>query len=113
MNMYQKFVAYLQLREAVNKADRAHEKDGERYYVMPTKNGKLVVLDRANFRTLKRKHYISYKATQRDMLNECFYFTPYRNGDGYITRDGLKKKTAQFYSWSDAMRKLKKGKASV
>jgi hypothetical protein len=97
-------------REAIRKADRAHSKDGNRYYVMPSAEGKLLIMDRDNFRILKHKHYISRKATVQDLLNECFYFTPYRNGDCAITRDILDIKRKQYLSWCRAVHHLKKSK---
>ena len=54
---------YLRYSEAVKKADEAHAKDGDRYYVVPSNNkdGKilLLVMDRKNFRRLKFKGYIN------------------------------------------------------
>lgn len=113
MNIFKRFVAYLQLREAVRKADSAHEKDGGRYYVMPTTGTskgkpKLVIMDRYNFRKLKHKGYITTKATVNDLVSECFYFTPYANGNGYITKAFQLRKVRQFFSWYDAELKAKK-----
>lgn len=112
MNIFHRFVAYLQLREAVRKADDAHRKDGERYYVMPTfgtdKKPKVVVMDRYNFRKLKHKGYISTKATTRDLIGECFYFTPYRNGSGFITPEFQHRKQLQYLSWYAAELKAAK-----
>ena len=107
MNIFQKIRAYLQLREAVRMADNAHAKDGGRYYVMPTTgshngNPRLVVMDRRNFRKLKHKGYIPTRATIRNLVSESFYFTPYINGDGFITTDFQRRKVSQFYSWYEA-----------
>lgn len=106
LNIYHRIVAYLQLREAIRKADKAHEEDRERYYVMPTfgTNGKptVVIMERRNFRKLKHKGYISSRASVRDLVQECFYFTPYANGDGFITPDFRKRKERQYYSWYKA-----------
>lgn len=105
MNFYQKIVAYLQLREAVSMADSAHQKDGHRYYVMPVESSarkqkpKLIVIDRRNFRILKHKGYISTNAKVRDLIDECFYFTPYRAGSAFITSELRKRKTLQFFRW--------------
>lgn len=110
MNIFTKLKASLQLREAVRQADEAHEKTGERYYVMPSFGGdaKLVVMDRYNFRKLKHKGYITHKATVSNVINECFYFTPYRNGDGFLTKKDRKRKTQQFLAWVEAERKARK-----
>lgn len=115
MNVFRKFVAYLQLREAVSRADKAHEKNGERYYVMPQQTGgkpKLIIMDRRNFRILRSKHYISRNSNVNDLIAECFYFTPYSNGSGYITEDFRKRKVQQFFAWMDAQRKLNKKKGA-
>lgn len=111
-NPFLQFVDYLRYREAVKKADNAHTKNGERYYVMPatapsgSAAGKpsLIVMDRYNFRKLKQKHYINRNATQRDLLSECFYCTAYRNGDGYLDAAGRKIKLALYFSYCEATR---------
>lgn len=106
MNIYRKLVAYLQLRNAIRQADEAHEKTGERYYVMPTHgtSGKptLVIVDRRNFRKLKFKKYISHYVHVRDLVRESFYFTPYRNGNRAITEEYKKRKCKQYYAWYEA-----------
>lgn len=107
-NIFQKFIDYLRYREAVKKADKAHAETGERYYVMPSTSGKLHVMDRRNFRCLKIKHYIPHDVHIRDLVNECFYLTPYRNGNGYLDKEGQKIKLAFYYSWCRAFRKQKK-----
>ena len=107
MNIFQKLHARLQLRQAVKLADKMHEADGERYYVMPsfnkTKNGKrkhsLAVMDRANFRKLKQKHYIAQKTFVSDLIRECFYHTPYKDGSGKIPGGKLEEKRAQYFRW--------------
>ncbi len=110
------FVDYLRYREAVKQADNAHEKTGERYYVMPvhpTRNDKsnktsLIILNRNNFRKMKKKHYINHNATQRDLVNECFYCTTYSNGNGYLDEAGRKVKLANYFSYCKATRQLYK-----
>lgn len=111
-NAFYQFFDYLRYRTAVNKANRSYEQTGERYYVMPQPgyDRKLIIMDRNNFRKLKQKGYINRNATQRDLLNECFYCTPYANGDGYLDARGQKIKLALYFSWCQAQRKLKKEK---
>ena len=103
---------YLRYREAVRKADEAHNKDGDRYYVIPSENkdGKilLLIMDRKNFRKLKQKGYINKDANIRDLVNESFYFTPYVNGDGYLDAEGRKFKRKLYYSYCKAQRDIKK-----
>ena len=107
MNIFLKIHAFLQLRQAVKLADKCHVEDGGRYYVMPTFNRTkddkhkhaLTVINRTNFRKLKQKHYISQRASVADLLRECFYHTPYRDGSGEIPKYKLEEKLAQYYRW--------------
>lgn len=108
MNIFLKFKAYLRLREAVIKADVAHSKDGDRYYVVPSTDGTLIVMDRKNFKILRRKGYINRNVYVKDLVRESFYFTPYQGGNGYITKEFRRMKMKEYYSWCEAMRKLKK-----
>ena len=87
MNIFKKIRAALRYNEAVRQADKEHRETGERYYVMPNGNGKLIIMDRSNFRRLKHKHYISHKCSVRDLESECFYCTPYRNGKGELSKE--------------------------
>lgn len=110
MNIFYYIKDYLRLWKAIEKADNEFRKKPNRYYVLPTKNGKLVICDRRNFRLLKKKHYIREEATIRDCLNECFYFTPYANGNGYITEESETIKRQQYFRWCQALRELAKKK---
>ena len=110
--IFNQFFDYLRYRSAVNKADKAHEETGGRYYVMPSSgyDRKLLIMDRSNFRKLKQKGYINRNANQRDLLQECFYCTAYRNGDGYLDDKGRKVKLQLYFSWCKVQRMLKKEK---
>lgn len=101
MSIFQKIKASLRLREAVRKADEAHQQTGERYYVMPLSGskGELIIMDRFNFRKLKQKGYITHKAFVPDLERECFYFTPYSNGSCAISPEVGKIKRQQYYRW--------------
>lgn len=116
-NPFQQFIDYLRYREAVKKADKAHKETGERYYVMPANNqsGKpnLIIMDRWNFRKLRQKHYINPKAKVRDLVNECFYCTPYVNGDGYLDHKGRKIKLSLYFSYCKSIRAAKKNGKKV
>lgn len=112
-NPFLQFTDYLRYREAVKQADKEHAKTGERYYVMPATVSeasasaiKLLIMNRKTFRKLKQKHYISQIATQRDLLNECFYCTPYRDGNGYLDAHGRRIKLLLYFSYCKATRKL-------
>jgi len=114
MNIFKKFKAMLRLREAVNRADEAYRKSPTRYYVLPTSDGKLAIMDKANFRILKRKHYIKQDVRTFDLLRECFYFTPYADGHDPITPYLRKRKVEQYFRWCEAyadMQRIKAGKS--
>lgn len=110
MNIFRKIKASLRLREAVRQADKAHSENGGRYYVMPTSgtSGQLVIMDRANFRKLKQKGYVNRKTFVNDLEAECFYCTPYRNGMGELSSAVITMKRKQYFSWLEALKKLKK-----
>ena len=99
MNIFQQFFAYLRLREAVRKADEAYSLSGKRHYVLPGAGRNLIVMDRKNFRILKRKGYISQKAVTNDAMLESFYFTPHGDGSGWLSESGRRHKIKQYFSW--------------
>lgn len=102
MNIFQQFFAYLRLREAVRKADEAWRRTRKRHYVLPGANRSLIVMDRANFRILKRKGYISQKAFAHDAMLESFYFTPHGDGSGWLSEKDRRRKVRQYFSWYSA-----------
>lgn len=108
MNLFQQFFAYLRLREAVRKADEAYRNTHERHYVMPGSNRTLIIMDRKNFRILKRKGYIPTKAVTQDAVLESFYFTPFRDGSGWIKESDRRKKVVQYFSWYQAQLQAEK-----
>lgn len=76
---FRKIKARVIYYNAVRLAQRCHEHNGGRYFVVATTGGKLLVMDKKNFRGLKRKHYLpdigTYEFTAR-----CVYYTPNRSG---------------------------------
>ena len=101
MNIFTAIKSSLRLYSAICKADNAHKETGERYYVMPTPGitGNLLIMDRENFRGLKHKKYVSSKANVSDLQRECFYCTPYRNGDEALPALIQKMKRDEYMSW--------------
>lgn len=97
---------YLRYRKAVMMADDAHAKDGDRYYVMPSMDGKLLVMDRKNFRALKRKGYIQKNATMQSAIAECFYYTSRIGGAEVMPEHVRTMKYSEYKSWCKAMRIL-------
>lgn len=72
----------LRLREARRQADRALLATGKRHYVIADPDGRLIIMDRANFRALKRKHYIAGNPWIRDLEAQALYHTSYADGTG-------------------------------
>lgn len=107
MNIFRKLSDYTRLYYAVKKADEAHVRTGERYYVIPGDNGKLIVMNRFEFRKLKQKGYISRKASVNDLIRESFYFTPHKNGSGCITPEYESLKREEYYAYMNSLRKAK------
>lgn len=103
---YYRMKDYLRYRRAVQMADDAHDKDGDRYYVMPTMEGKLMVMDRKNFRNLKRKGYIHKDATMQNAIEECFYYTPKLSNMEPITPHIQQQKFNEYQQWCKAMRMI-------
>ena len=103
-NLFSKFRDYLVYREAVRLADAQHEKNHSRYYVVPSKSGKLMVVDRKNFRILKRKHYVNSTATLKDMEIECFYHTPHGNESGKLSHQDIAFKRRKYFAYCRTIR---------
>lgn len=113
MNIFKRLRAALRLDEAIRQADKAHEETGNRYYVIPNGNsGKLIIMDRKNFRKLKQKHYLSHEILVHDLELGCFYCTPYRDGNGTLPEKVIKLKRAQYFNYLSELenRKKKNGK---
>lgn len=108
MNFFIRLKAKLRFNEAVRKANKSFKETGNRHYVIPMSDGKLLVLDRPNFRKLKRKRYITHKAFIRDLERECFYCTPYKNGTGELSAEAVELKKKQYFSWLEEIAKSKK-----
>ena len=113
MNIFQQFFAYLRLWEAVRKADEAYRLHRRRFYVLPGADRSLVIMDRSNFRILKRKGYISQKAIAHDAMMESFYFTPHADGSGRLSESGRRHKVQRYFSWYAAQLKAKKKNGKI
>lgn len=107
---YRKVKASLQLNEAIRQADAAHAASHERYFVMPGANGKLVIMDRFNFRRLRMKHYIGNNVNISDLLRECFYHTLNRAEKDALPKEEFYRKRAAFFRWIETQHKNKKRK---
>lgn len=111
MNIVKKIKAYLQFRQAVRMAEEAHAENGTRYYIMPSvQKGKpvLIIINKKNFKGLKRKGYIPREASMPNLTRECFYFTERFSSDDAMHPDVAKQKREEFYKWHAAVSKQNK-----
>lgn len=85
---------------AVRMADDYHARDGQRYYVVAgATDGRLLVMDRARFRMLKKKNMLDYSITLQSLVEKSFYFTAHGNGSGILTKADVDAKRRDFYRW--------------
>lgn len=105
MNVFKKLRAYLRFKEAVKQADEAYQKHNHRFYVLPDHNGNLIIMDRRNFRILRRKKYISRLATVPELSFNSVYHTPDAKGEGGIATDDLKMKFREYVTYLRIMEK--------
>ncbi len=109
MNIIEKFLAYLRLKEAIRIADKAHEENGKRYYVLPNgKTHKLIVTDRNNYRQLRHKGYYQNSAKMIDVKKASFYYTAHKNGEGKSTDELVDLKRMQYYHWVESLNNAKR-----
>lgn len=109
MNIIEKFLAYLRLKEAIRIADKAHEENGKRYYVLPNgRTNKLIVTDRNNYRQLRHKGYYQNSAKMIDVKKASFYYTAHKNGEGKSTDELVDLKRMQYYHWVESLNNAKR-----
>lgn len=109
MNIIEKFLAYLRLKEAIRIADKAHEENGKRYYVLPNgRTHKLIVTDRNNYRQLRHKGYYQNSAKMIDVKKASFYYTAHKNGEGKSTDELIDLKRMQYYHWVESLNNAKR-----
>lgn len=65
---------------AVKMAEKAHKQKGERFYVMPDHNDKLIVMSRRDMRILRRYRFMARSVNMYAIMKECFYATADRKG---------------------------------
>lgn len=101
MNIITYLRTILRLKYAIDRADEAHQKTGDRYYVLPGPNDKLIILNRRQFRSLKKQGRISHRARILDLQKECFYCTPYQNGVGALSPHIRQLKRKMYLEYTD------------
>lgn len=102
--------SFIQLQSAIIKADRYHQLNGQRHYVMPFPDGKLVIFSKDSFKDWKRKGYLQKLSSVGSMERQCFYHTAYQNGNGAMDEDTILLREAVFYAWKKKLRIEKKHK---
>lgn len=96
MNIFKKFFYSLRFRYAVIMADKAHAKSGICYFVIPDNDGKLVVMDRKNFRLLKHKKYIRKETSYQIAIHTCLYRTPDGSGRNGLSSESMRNRFNQY-----------------
>lgn len=111
MNIFTQFYAFLQLRCAVQMAEKAHKANRTRYYVMPNAARKirLIVTDRKNFRGLRQKGYINPDMQMKDAMKYSFYYTSDATGSNGMSEQWRVLKQIAYYEWYE--KQLRKEKA--
>lgn len=81
------YLALIRYSYAVSLADRAHERQGHRFFVVPNEYGRLIVIDRKNFRAYKRHGQIVRHASIDDLKRDCIYCTATGGGNEYLSAE--------------------------
>lgn len=107
MKIIKKLKARIAFTLAVRRAEDAHAKDSDRYFVLPSGDGKLVIVDKMNFKRLKRKHYVGRNQTPSRLIDECFYYTA-NCFEGGMKKDVVKKMMKSYIIWAVNLPQLNK-----
>ena len=74
-------------RQATTKADYASKKNnGEIFYVLPTQNGNLMIMNRSLFETFKRTKLVDNDMKVRDLFRDCVYHTNCKSKKSKVSR---------------------------
>ena len=94
------FIGYIRLKIAVYKAEEAHARLGQRFYVIPSVSKKqLVITDRRNFRIMRMKKYFHRDMIMRNVDDACIYYTAHRNEESPMQRSERKRRALGYYRW--------------
>lgn len=108
MNIFNYIIALSKLEYAIHMANTAHGQDGQRYYILPDANDRLIILTRSSFRKLKKQGLIDRRANINDIVRESFYFTPHANGTGSLSPAAQKAKRKMYMQYIQFRRKQKR-----
>ena len=87
---------------AVFKAEESLANTGQRTYVIKARSSgkkQFMLVDRSNFRKLKKLGHINRRATIKSLENYCFYCTSYANGTDEMPADIVTMKRKQALRW--------------
>lgn len=102
MNFFKRFKAMLRYKVAVNKANKAYQENGKRYYVLLNgSKGDLVIVDRINFRKMKHKKYFPLNMHIKHLEQFCVYHTPYADGSHPLSDSLRDVKRIQYINFVD------------
>lgn len=104
--------SFIQLQFAIMQADERHQRDGDRYYVVPYKRGKLVIFSKKSLKEGKREKIFDPNSTVATLEKKCFYHTPYQNGSKAMDESEILLREAIFYAWKKKLREEKRHKTS-
>lgn len=98
IEMYIIWKANLRLRYAIKKAEDAHAKQGDRFFVMPDAFDRLIVMRRKGMRNLRRHGIMDRRVRMPDVWKESFYFTADRGGNK-LPPDVMEKKRLMYLDY--------------
>lgn len=111
MKLFQKIRSLksrIQFNMAKRQAEEQHARTNERFYVIPSEKGKLVIMDRKNFRMLKRKKYFSQQMSTTNLMLQSYYYTPDRAGKNGMTPESVKARKEAFSLWKEKLYRQRK-----
>lgn len=102
-NIWRRIMAEKMYEKALEEAVAAYRASGKRQYVVKgrLKDGKktLRVLDRKNFRFLRRKGCIDGRFRMMDMERLCFWHTAHGNGEGEMDEMEMEWRRKKAVAW--------------
>lgn len=97
--------ADIQLKYAVREAEKKYRQRNVRYYVIPNFEHRLITRNRYEIRKYHTDGYFDYSAKMDNFKEECFYYTPYANGQETIS---VKEQEAKRKAWLNYVLQVKK-----
>lgn len=87
-----------QLRQAIKEADKKYQRFNKRFYVIPTRNHKLISKSYGDIKKMRKAGIFSNHATEKSFILESFYYTPSRFGQ-HLTKEQQKKKRKSWLNY--------------